>query len=178
MNETPFSVNQRAISSSDPPYIIAEISANHNGSIQRALDTILAAKNSGVDAVKIQTYTPETMTIDISKSDFLIDDGLWKGRSLYNLYSEAFTPFEWHDKLFSYAREVGITLFSSPFDESAVDLLRSLDAPAYKIASFELVDLPLIAYVAKAKKTHVHVYRHGFLRRDRRCNKNGENQWL
>ena len=135
-----------------PPYIIAEISANHNGSIKRTKDTILAAKNAGVDAVKIQTYTPDTMTIDSRSSDFLIKKGLWKNRSLYDLYTEAHTPYDWHNELFNYADRENITLFSTPFDESAVDLLESLDAPAYKIASFEIVDLPLVRYVAKTKK--------------------------
>ncbi len=146
------SINGRHISSESPPYIIAEVSANHNGSIKRALETIKAAKFSGVDAVKIQTYTPDTMTIDSNKNDFLIGEGLWKGRTLYDLYAEAFTPFEWHDKIFRYAKKLNITLFSSPFDETAVDLLESLDTPAYKVASFELVDLPLISYIAKKKK--------------------------
>ena len=147
-----FEINGRRIYSNKPPYIIAEVSANHNGSLQRALETIKAAKDSGVDAVKIQTYTPDTMTIDVSMDDFVIHEGLWKGRTLYGLYGEAYTPFEWHKELFEYAKAIGVTLFSSPFDESAVDLLQSLNAPAYKIASFELVDLPLIAYVAKTKK--------------------------
>ena len=146
------SINGRIISSSKTPYIIAEVSANHNGSIERALETIKSAKFAGVDAVKIQTYTPDTMTIDTSKEDFLIQGGLWKGRSLYDLYAEAFTPFEWHERIFKYAKDLGITLFSSPFDESAVDLLDSLDTPAYKVASFELVDLPLISYIANKKK--------------------------
>jgi len=152
MTTNSFVINSREISSDHAPYIIAEVSANHNGSIIRAKETILAALNAGVDAVKIQTYTPDTMTIDIHKPDFLIDDGLWKGRSLYDLYSEAYTPFEWHKELFDYAKEIGITLFSSPFDETAVDLLDSLDAPAYKVASFEVVDLPLIKYIAKKNK--------------------------
>lgn len=147
-----FLIGPRKLSSDSPPYIIAEVSANHNGSIIRAKETILAAKNAGVDAVKIQTYTPDTMTIDVDNPDFFIADGLWKGRSLYDLYGEAFTPFEWHEELFTYARSIGVTLFSSPFDETAVDLLESLDAPAYKIASFEIVDLPLIRYIARLKK--------------------------
>jgi pseudaminic acid synthase len=140
------------VSEVSPPYIIAEVSANHNGSIKRAKDTLLAAKNAGVDAVKIQTYTPDTMTIDSRSSDFLIKKGLWKNRSLYDLYTEAHTPYDWHNELFNYADRKNITLFSSPFDESAVDLLESLNAPAYKIASFEIVDLPLVRYVAKTKK--------------------------
>ncbi len=145
-------INARKISDEHSPYIIAEVSANHNGSIVRAKEIILAARNAGVDAVKIQTYTPETMTIDINMPDFLINDGLWKGRSLYDLYSEAYTPFEWHKELFAYANSIGVTLFSSPFDETAVDLLDSLDAPAFKVASFEVIDLPLIKYIAKKKK--------------------------
>lgn len=152
MNNSKFSIGFRDISSKFPPYIIAEVSANHNGSIERAKATIIAAKNAGVDAVKIQTYTPDTMTIDVKNPDFYITDGLWKDRSLYDLYSEAYTPFEWHKELFRYAQEVGVTLFSSPFDESAVDLLESLNTPAYKIASFEIVDLPLIRYVATKNK--------------------------
>jgi len=147
-----FVINSRKISNELPPYIIAEVSANHNGSIVRAKATILAAKDAGVDAVKIQTYTPDTMTIEADNSDFYITDGLWKGRSLYDLYSEAYTPFEWHKELFSYAKEIGITLFSSPFDETAVDLLEDLKAPAFKIASFEIVDLTLIKYIAKKGK--------------------------
>ena len=152
MTANSFVINSREISPEYAPYIIAEVSANHNGSILRAKETILAARNAGVDAVKIQTYTPDTMTIDVQKPDFLIEDGLWKGRSLYDLYSEAYTPYEWHKELFDYAKEIGVTLFSSPFDETAVDLLYSLDAPAYKIASFEVVDLPLIKYIARKNK--------------------------
>ena len=152
MNKINFYIGQREVSSNFPPYIVAELSANHNGCIKRAKETILGAKNAGVDAVKIQTYTPDTMTIDVDKPDFYITDGLWKHRSLYNLYEEAFTPFEWHEDLFGYAREVGITLFSSPFDETAVDLLETLDTPAYKVASFEIVDLPLIRYIASKNK--------------------------
>ena len=147
-----FSIDGREISVKSPPYIIAEISANHNGSIKRAKETIKAAKNAGADAVKIQTYTPDTMTIKHSSDDFIFNDGLWKGRTLYDLYTEAFTPFEWHKELFDYANNLGITIFSSPFDESAVDLLKNLNSPAYKIASFEIVDLPLISYIAKTKK--------------------------
>jgi pseudaminic acid synthase len=147
-----FSINDREISNNFPPYIIAEISANHNGSIERAKKTILAAKKSGADAVKIQTYTPDTMTIDVDNDDFLIKDGLWKNRTLYDLYSEAFTPFEWHEELFDFAIKNDITLFSSPFDETAVDLLDALKVAAFKVASFEIVDLPLIKYIAQKKK--------------------------
>lgn len=152
MNRQNFYINNREISSNRPPYIIAEVSANHNGSIQRAKDTILAARNTGVDAVKIQTYTPDTMTIDVENADFYIRDGLWKNRSLYDLYGEAYTPFEWHEELFKFAHDIGVTLFSSPFDESAVDLLDLLNVPAFKVASFEIVDLPLIKYIASKKK--------------------------
>ena len=134
-----------------PPYII-EISANHNGSLDRALQTILVAKKSGVDAVKIQSYTPQTMTINSSKEDFMIREGIWKGQSLFDLYSEAFTPFEWHKELFEYAKKLNLTIFSTPFDETAVDLLETLNAPAYKVASFEILDLPLIEYIAKKGK--------------------------
>lgn len=135
-----------------PPYVVAELSANHNGSIQRAKDSITAAKKSGASAVKIQTYTADTMTIDCDLDDFIIKGGLWDGYQLYELYQEAETPFEWHEELFEHAKRIGITIFSSPFDESAVDLLEGLNAPAYKIASFELIDLPLIKYVSKTKK--------------------------
>ena len=152
MSEKEFVIDCRKISSSFPPYVIAEISANHNGSLVNAKKTILAAKNAGVDAVKIQTYSPETMTIESDNPDFFIKEGLWKGRSLYYLYAEACTPFEWHKSLFSYAEEIGLTLFSSPFDETAVDLLESLNTPAYKIASFEIIDLALIKYIAKKNK--------------------------
>ena len=134
------------------PYVIAELSANHGGSIDIAKESIRLAKESGASAVKIQSYTPDTMTIESSKSDFLITDGLWKGYTLYDLYKKAYTPFDWHEELFQYAKDIGITLFSSPFDESAVELLQDLHAPAYKIASFELIDLPLIKRAAKCGK--------------------------
>ncbi|MFK7763605.1 MAG: pseudaminic acid synthase [Roseobacter sp.] len=146
------SINGRPICEKQPPYVIAEVSANHNGSIDRALQTIKAAKETGVDAVKIQTYTPDTMTIDTDSKDFVIHDGLWKGRTLYDLYGEAHTPFEWHARMVDYAKQLGLTLFSSPFDETAVDLLERLDVPAFKVASFELVDLPLVKYIAQKKK--------------------------
>jgi pseudaminic acid synthase len=134
------------------PFIIAELSANHGGSLARAKESILKASSTGVSAIKIQTYTPDTMTIKSEKPDFYIKQGLWKGKSLHDLYSEAYTPFEWHEELFDYAKKLGITLFSTPFDESAVDLLESLNTPAYKIASFEMIDLPLIEYIAKKNK--------------------------
>ena len=145
-------INKRLIGPDHPPYIIAEISANHNGSIERALKTIDKAKRCGADAVKIQTYTAETMTIDCDLDDFMIKSGLWNGYKLYDLYKWAETPYEWHEELFSYAKKIGITIFSTPFDETAVDLLEKLNTPAYKIASFEIIDLPLIRYVAKTGK--------------------------
>jgi pseudaminic acid synthase len=145
-------INNTFVGDGHPPYVIAELSANHNGSIERAKESITAAKSSGASAVKIQTYTADTMTIDCNLEDFIIKDGLWNGYQLYDLYKEAETPFEWHAELFEHAKNTGITIFSSPFDETAVDLLEELNAPAYKIASFELTDLPLIEYVAKTKK--------------------------
>jgi pseudaminic acid synthase len=147
-----FKINNRIIDQFNPPYIIAELSANHNGSIETAKKTILKAQQLGADAVKLQTYTMDTMTIDCDKSDFIVRGGLWNGYKLYDLYREAHTPYEWHEELFSYARKIGITLFSTPFDETAVNLLESLNTPAYKIASFELTDLPLIELVAKTGK--------------------------
>lgn len=146
------SINGREIGCNKPPYIIAELSANHNGNIERAFETIKAARDSGADAIKIQTYTADTMTIDCDTEEFMIRGGLWDGYKLYDLYKWAETPFEWHKAIFDYAASIGITLFSTPFDESAVDLLESLNTPAYKIASFEATDLPLIRYVASKGK--------------------------
>jgi N-acetylneuraminate synthase len=145
-------INNIVISNQQPPYIIAEMSANHNGSIERAFECIKAAKNAGANAVKIQTYTPDTMTIDCDKEEFRITGGLWDGYKLYDLYNEAQTPYEWHRPLFDYAKEIGITIFSTPFDETAVDLLEKLHCPAYKVASFEMTDLPLVKYIAQTKK--------------------------
>jgi pseudaminic acid synthase len=146
------SINGRKIGKDYPPYIIAELSANHNGNIERAFQTIKAARDSGADAIKIQTYTADTMTIDCDTEEFMIRGGLWDGYKLYDLYKWAETPYEWHKAIFDYAASIGITLFSTPFDESAVDLLESLNTPAYKIASFEATDLPLINYVASKGK--------------------------
>lgn len=145
-------IDGSTISTKSEPFIIAEISANHHGSLETALKTISKAKACGAGAVKMQSYTADTLTINSNKKDFLIKSGLWAGRSLYDLYSEAHTPFDWHKTIFEHAKREGITLFSTPFDESSVDLLESLQAPAYKIASFEIVDLPLIKKVAKTNK--------------------------
>ena len=150
--DTSISIDGRPVGRAARPYVIAELSANHNGSLERAKALIDMAQASGVDAVKIQTYRPDTITLDCDAEDFVNRGGLWDGRTLYELYQEAHLPWEWHEPLFRHARERGITLFSSPFDHSAVDLLEGLGAPAYKIASFEAIDLPLIARVARTGK--------------------------
>lgn len=145
-------IDGREISSGFPPYIIAELSANHNGDIERAKQLIMLAKQAGANAVKLQTYRADTITLNARTEDFMIRGGLWDGKNLYDLYQQAQMPWEWHKPLFEFARKVGITIFSSPFDNSAVDLLEQLNVPAYKVASFEAVDLPLIKYIAGTGK--------------------------
>ena len=153
MANTPsLKINDRLISDDMPPYIIAEISANHNGKLETAIKIIQEAKKAGADAVKLQTYTPDTITLKSTDDDFMIKGGLWNGRSLYDLYQEAHMPWAWHEDLFKCAKDNNITIFSSPFDSTAVDLLEDLNVPAYKIASFEAIDLPLIKYAASTKK--------------------------
>jgi pseudaminic acid synthase len=140
------------ISKTSKVFIIAELSANHNGSIATAIATIKAAKRAGADCIKLQTYTADTLTINSDKEDFLIKGTIWEGKNYYQLYQEAYTPWEWHEELMQVAKEEGLICFSSPFDKTAVDFLETLNVPAYKIASFEITDIPLIEYVASKGK--------------------------
>ncbi|MCF3576838.1 pseudaminic acid synthase [Planktothrix agardhii] len=154
MNKNSISISDRQIGRDRPPFIIAEMSGNHNQSLERALEIVEAAAKTGAHALKLQTYTADTMTLDIKEGEFFIDDpkSLWYGNSLYELYQQAHTPWEWHEPIFKRCKELGIIGFSTPFDNTAVDFLESLDVPCYKIASFENTDLPLIRKVASTGK--------------------------
>lgn len=145
-------IGNKTISAESSVFIIAELSANHHGNLETAVQTIRAAKRAGADCIKLQTYTADTITIDSTEPDFIIKGTIWEGKNLYQLYREAYTPWEWHEVLFRIAAEEGLECFSSPFDKSAVDLLEKLGTPAYKIASFEITDIPLIEYVASKGK--------------------------
>ena len=147
-----FSIGDFKINAKSPVFIIAELSANHNGSLDNALASIKAAKRAGADAIKFQTYTADTITIDSKNDDFKIHGTIWDGKYLHDLYQEAYTPWEWHKQLFAAAAEEGLVCFSTPFDFSAVDLLDTIGAPAFKIASFEITDIPLIEYAASKGK--------------------------
>lgn len=145
-------INGRAIGPRHPPYVVAEMSGNHNRDLSRALRMVEAVKRAGADALKLQTYRANTITIDSDREEFVVSGGLWDGQRLYDLYEEAHTPWDWHLPIFEHARKIGLTVFSSPFDPTAVDFLKDLDVPAYKIASPELVDLPLIRKIARLGK--------------------------
>jgi len=147
-------VENRKIGQGHPPFIIAEMSGNHNQSLDKALEIVCAAKKAGVDALKMQTYTPETMTLDVDEKEFMINEpgNLWQGKSLYQIYKKAYTPWEWHEKIFNLAHNLRLNIFSSPFDETAIDFLEELDVQLYKISSFENTDIPLIKKVAATGK--------------------------
>ncbi|MGX7668336.1 pseudaminic acid synthase [Flavobacterium pedocola] len=145
-------IDKYKIEAQSPVFIIAELSANHNGSLETALETVRAAKRAGADCIKLQTYTADTITLDSDKEDFVIKGTIWDGKKLHSLYQEAYTPWEWHAEIYKTAKEEGLICFSSPFDKTAVDFLEGLDSPAYKIASFEITDIPLIEYVASKGK--------------------------
>jgi pseudaminic acid synthase len=145
-------INNFEISKNSQVFVIAELSANHNGSLETAIETVRAAKRAGANCIKLQTYTADTMTIDCNKVDFIINGTIWNGQNLHKLYQEAYTPWEWHEELMKAAKEEGLVCFSTPFDKTAVDFLEDLNVPAYKIASFEITDIPLIEYVASKGK--------------------------
>jgi len=148
-----FKIGKREIGPGRPVFIVAEVSGNHNGDIKRALEIIDAAADAGADAVKLQTYTPDTMTIRSDRDEFIVKSNpVWKGKTLYELYEWAHTPWEWHEKLFAHAKKRGLICFSTPFDETAVDFLEKFRVPAYKVASFEIVDVPLLERIGKTKK--------------------------
>lgn len=151
-NKAGFQILNRKISPDFPPFIIAEMSANHNGNLSNALNIVRAASKAGAEAIKLQTYTADTMTLNSKSADFQITDGLWAGKNLYDLYKEAHLPWEWHKPIMNLATDLGLIVFSTPFDKTAVDFLEDLNVPAYKIASFEATDLPLIQYVASTRK--------------------------
>ncbi len=152
MNTGVFTIGGREVGPGRPPFVIAELSGNHNGSLERALRLLRAAVEAGADAIKLQTYRPDTLTIDHDGPGFVIEKGPWAGRRLYELYGEASTPWEWHEALFAEGRRLGVPVFSTPFDPTAVDFLEGFEVPAFKIASFEIVDLPLVRRIARTGK--------------------------
>jgi pseudaminic acid synthase len=153
-------MNKNDFFNRDKTFLVAELSANHNGSLDVAIETIKSAAKAGADAIKLQTYRPDTMTINCKKNDFVINNGsIWDGDNYFDLYKKAFTPWEWHEELFKVAKNEGLVCFSSPFDKTAVDFLENLGNPIYKIASFEITDIPLIDYIASKGKPIIFVYR-------------------